>query len=154
MNIKKIGLVAMSVSIFLTAAQPALALDFSKLEVKLSDKINMDCLSVEGHDPVWGCFKNEFVFWPGHPDLRPVPTIYIHKDVPAALLPYVLLYNLEQYLTISYSDEEMAKVFDPVPTTDMHTAIRKDAANSFAFWVLGGTITPAKQDFFRAALLK
>lgn len=154
MNIKKIASTAVLSLTLLSLAQPALALDLSKVQVKFSDTINHDCLSVDGYDPVWGCFSNEFSVWPGHAELKATPIIYIQKDIPAALIPYVYLFNLAQYVTINYSDEELARVFEPVPAKDMSAAIRRNAGNSFVFWVMGGKLTPAKLDFFRTALLK
>mgnify|MGYP001607478202 CR=1 FL=1 len=139
---------------FWATAAPALAADLSKVKVKFSDNINKDCFNFEGYDPVWGCFKNDFVAWPGHPDLRPDPTIYIKRDIPSALLPYVFLSNLSLYLTVNYSDQELAMIFNPVPTGNKTYDLRKSAANSFVTWVLGGKITPTKANFFREALLR
>ena len=155
MNIKKIGSVVILVAGLLTVASPAFALDLSKVQVKFSDNINKDCLNVEAYDLLWGCFKNNFVPWAGHPDLKPEPVIYIQNGLPAGLFPYVFLYNLSQYVTLSYSDQELAEVFNPAPTTGNSTIdIRRDAASAFTFWVMGGKLTPAKADFFRDALMK
>jgi hypothetical protein len=154
MNIKKIGSVIVLASALLTPALSASAMDLSKVQVKLSGSINQDCLGVGDHDPVLGCFIQTFEFWAGHPDLRPVPTIYIQKDLPAPLIPYVFLYNLGQYVVLSYSDQELMQVFDPIPSKDMTAAIRRAAGNAFVVWAMGGKITPAKADFFKAALAR
>lgn len=154
MNTKKIASVALLTVTLLTTAQSALALDLSKVQVKFSEQINQDCLGMSGYDPVWGCARNEYVAWPGHVELKVVPTIYLQTDIPSTLFSYVFLHNLGQLIGIDYSDEELVKVFNPAPTKDMSAAIRRDVGNSFAFWVMGGKLTPAKLDFFRTALLK
>lgn len=155
MNIKKIGSVVLLVAGFSGIAMPAFALDLSKVKLAFSDTINTDCLNVSAYDPVWGCFKNNFVPWAGHPDLKPEPVIYIRKGLPSSLFAYTYLYGLGQYVTLSYSDQELAQVFNPVPATGNTTYdIRTGVAKSFVFWVMGGQLTPAKADFFRAALAK
>ena len=154
-NIKKIASVALLTASLLTAATPALAADLSKVQVKFSENINKDCLKFDAFDPVWGCFINDFVAWPGHPDLKPEPKIYIRQGLPSALFPYVFLSGLGHYLTLSYSDQELSTVFDAFPAGNNRTyEIRKDAADSFVFWALGGKLTPAKESFFKEALMK
>lgn len=154
MNIKKIVSGAVVAVTVLSMATPALALDLSKAKLQWSDNINWDCMSIEGYDPVWGCFINNYVVWPGHPDLRPEPTIYIRKGLPAGLFSYVYLYNLSQYVTLNYTDAELAQVFNPITTGNRNLDLRKDAANSFVYWAMGGKLTPAKENFFREALAK
>ncbi len=136
MKTKLIASVLLAASV-LAVAQPALALDISKLHVKVSDAINKDCMQEDGHDAIWACFV-------------PRDTIYIRAGLPSQLLPYALLTNVGQYVIMNYSNEELEKVFSPVAGL----GLRRGIGNTFAFWVLGGTITPAEHDFFRSALMK
>ena len=139
--IKKIASGVLLASALLLTAQPASALDLSKLQVKISDTINKDCNQPDGFDPIWGCNPN-------------ATTIYIRAGMPSQLLPYVLLQNVGQYVIASYSDDELRQIFKPTPQYLQTYDIRRITANAFAFWVLGGPTTSRQRDFFRAALLK
>ena len=152
MNIKKIIASAVSAAALLSLAQPALALDFSKMQVKVSTSINKDCMLGDGYDPVWSCFINDFKKVAGQEALVPTPTIYIRPDVPASLLSYAFLTSVGQYVAMPYSDQELAMTFNPAPNQRGFQDVRKAAASTFAYWASGGTVSPAKIEFFRAAL--
>ncbi len=153
MNItKKASLFITSTVTLLGLVQPALAMDFSKLEIKVSASINKDCLLSDGHDPVWSCFVNDFKKVPGVEALVPTPTIYLRPDVPAPLLPYAFLYSVGQFVVMPYSDEELATVFNPRADQFGSQNFRHAAANNFAYWAAGGTVTPSKLEFLKAAL--
>ena len=51
-----------------------------------------------------------------------------------------------------YSDQELAKVFNPAPNQEGFQDVRRAAAPPFAYWAAGGTVTPAKLEFFREAM--
>jgi hypothetical protein len=150
---KTVAALALASSV-LAFAQPALAADFSKLQVKFSNSVNSDCKIAEGYDPVLGCFINHFISQPGQETMRIQPTIYLRPDLPARLLPYVFFQNVGHYVFANYSDQELAVVFNPVPDQKNFQDVRKAASNSFAYWALGGSLTPAKLEFIKAALTK
>ena len=152
MNTKKIASFVLATAALLAFAQPALALDFSKMKVKVSTSINKDCMISDGYDPVWSCFINDFKKVAGQEALVPTPTIYIRPDVPASLLSYAFLTSVGQYVSMPYSDQELAMTFNPVPNQRGFQDVRRSAASTFAYWASGGSIAPAKLDFFRAAL--
>ncbi len=149
---KKISSVIVSAGLLLALTQTAFALDFSKIKIKLSDNINSDCLVSGGYDPVWSCFQNDFKKVTGVEALVPTPTVYLRPDVPSPLLAYVFLNSIGQYVTMPYSDQELAVVFNPAPNQTGFQDVRRAAASTFAFWAAGGTVTPAKLEFFRSAL--
>ncbi len=138
----------------LCLTQSAHAADFSRLQVKLSGAINQDCLKVEGYDPVWGCFRTEFVAQGNEQALLARPVIYISSGLPLQLLPYVFMQNVGQFVLANYSDQELTAVFNPAPQVKDTVGIRTSAANSFALWALGGQITPAKIAFFKNELAR
>jgi hypothetical protein len=138
----------------LAFTQPTAAADFSKLQVKFSNSINSDCKIAEGYDPVLGCFINHFISQPGQEAMRIQPTVYLRPDLPAQLLPYVFFQNVGHYVFANYSDQELAVVFNPAPDQKGFQDVRRAAAHSFALWALGGSLTPAKLEFIRAALTK
>ncbi len=152
MTIKKIALAGAVAATLLMAAQPALAADFSKLKVTLSDNINKDCLQPDGYDPVWGCFINNYLHWTGHEELMAQPTIYIRNNIPKELFPFVFLTNVGQFLLANYSDQEIAAAFNPPPSASSN--IRSIAANAFMMWFYGGHVPAAAQELFKAALNK
>ena len=136
----------------LSITQPALALDFTKLNIKASTTINKDCSVSDGYEPILGCFINRYVPEVGSVALVPKPTIYLRADLPKSLLPYVFMENVGQYLAMHYSDQELAAVFNPVPDQFGSQNVRRAAASTFAYWALGGTVTPQKLTFFREAM--
>lgn len=149
---KKISLVILFAGLLLSLTESALAVDLSKLKIKVSPSINQDCLLSDGHDPVWSCFVNDFKKVPGVEALVPTPTIYLRPDVPAPLLPYAFLYSVGQFVAMPYSDQELAAVFNPRADQFGSQNFRHAAANTFAYWAAGGAVTPSKLKFFKAAL--
>jgi hypothetical protein len=149
---KKTALVIIASTLLVSVAQPALALDFSKLKIHVSQSINNDCNVSNTFDPIWSCFMNKYEKVPGHEALVPTPTIYMRPDVPAPLLPYVFFTSVGQYVSMPYSDQELAKVFNPAPNQEGFQDVRRAAATTFAYWAAGGTVTPAKLEFFREAM--
>ncbi len=133
----------------LLLSQPALALDFPRIQVQFPVEINKACAQPDGYDPVWGCLDID-----GPTIASASPTVYIRRDIPSQLLPYVYLHSVGQYVLKDYSDQELEAVFNPPPQAKSGVGIRYIAANAFTFWVLGGTTTPAKVDFFRAAIAR
>ncbi len=140
--------------LLLSSAPQAFAVDFSKMKVSFSNDINNDCLVSKAFDPVWSCFTNKYEKVAGQEALVPTPTIYMRPDVPAALIPYVFMTSIGQYLAMPYSDQELAKTFNPAPNQEGFQDVRRAAAATFAYWALGGTITPAKVSFFAEAFAR
>lgn len=149
--LKKI-VIGLAAAVVLGAAMPALALDFSAVKVQYSKNINQDCMLKDGYDPVWSCFINHFVKKEGSAALVPQPTVYLRSDIPAGLFAYAFFQSLGQYAVLSYSDQELATVFNPAPDQFGNQDVRRAAASSFAAWALGAQLTPAKLEFFRTAL--
>jgi hypothetical protein len=141
-------------TLLVSSAPQAFAVDFSKVKVSVSNDINNDCLVSKAFDPIWSCFTNKYEKVAGHEALVPTPTIYLRPDVPAPLLPYVFMTSIGQYLAMPYSDQELARVFNPAPNQEGFQDVRRAAATNFAFWALGGKLTPAKVSFFAEALAR
>jgi hypothetical protein len=146
--------IGLTATLLISSAPQALAVDFSKLKVSLSNDINNDCLVSKAFDPVWSCFTNTYKKVAGQEALVPTPTIYLRPDVPTPLLPYVFMTSVGQYLAMPYSDQELAKIFNPAPNQEGFQDVRRAAATTFAYWALGGTITPAKVSFFAEAFAR
>lgn len=140
--------------VLFAGAQSALAIDVSKVVIKTSETINKDCMVHDGYEPVMGCFANEYKAKAGSEALVPTPTIYLRADLPKSLLPYVFFTQFGNLLASRYSDEELAKVFNPAPDQMGFQDVRKAAASSFAYWAMGGTVTPQKLEYFKEAMAK
>lgn len=151
---KKILITALAGATLIITAQPAAALDLSKVKVVFSDTINKDCLQPEGFDPALACFINSYEKWNGTEALIVKPTIYLRTGIAPQLLPYAFMRSMGEYALSSYSDQELLKVFNPLPATLKTVGVRSPATNAFAQWALGGTVTPAQAEFFKKALAK
>ena len=138
----------------LLSTQSALALDLSKVKVVFSESINKDCLQPEGFDPALACFVNSYEKWSSSEALVVKPTIYLRVGIAPQLVPYAFMRSMGDYALSSYSDQELASVFNPLPTALKTAGIRSSAINAFAQWALGGKTTPAQAEFFKKALAK
>jgi hypothetical protein len=133
----------------LCAPPSAFAKDLSRLSIKLSDNINRDCEQPEGYDPVWACASQDTP--PGAP--APLGTVYIRKDIPEQLLPFVLLRNIGLYLTWDLTQQQLTDIFRPAPGISSSQDIRDIAGNTFAFWAMGGRVSAPQQELFRQLLI-
>ncbi len=138
----------------LLSTQSALALDLSKVKVVFSNSINKYCLQPEGFDPALACFINSYEKWDGSQALVVKPTIYLRAGIAPQLLPYAFTRSMGEYVLSSYSEQELLKVFNPLPSALNTSGVRSSATNAFAQWALGGVVTPAHADFFKKALAK
>jgi hypothetical protein len=151
---KSILLGTLIISSLFSFSATAGATDLSKLKVVASNSINSDCGQSNDYDPVWGCFENKYISQGANLPMKIVPTIYIRSNIPSALLPYTFLQNFGQYLISGYSDQELEKVFNPVPSAKETLGIRRSVANSFVMWFYGGHVSVDQADFFKSALTK
>ena len=154
MTTQKFGVFLGTLTAVLIIGQPALALDLTKVQVKVSHTINKDCLQPEGYDPVLSCFVNSYERWQGSVALQVQPTIYIRDGIAQALLPYAFMRSMGDYALSGYSDQELMAVFNTLPSIAKTAGVRYAATNVFAQWALGGTVTPAQAEFFKKALGK
>ncbi len=150
---KTLAAVTVAATLLLTA-QSALALDFKALELKVSNNINNDCGQPDGYDPVWSCYRNEFKPEAGQEALKAHPTIYVRTGISSALLPYALFHGVGEFVIGNYSDQELLAVFNPLPVIKESVGVRSTAANAFAMWATGGSVTPAQMEFFKSAFAK
>lgn len=130
------------------------AADLSALRVISSSAINKDCMQPDGYDPIWGCFANVYTAQGGNSAMKVTPTIFMRNNIPAELVPYTFLQNVGQYLLSSYSDQDLMKVFNPVPSAKDQGGIRRTAASAFVMWFYGGQVSADQADLFKKALTK
>lgn len=128
------------------------AADLNALRVVSSENINKDCMQPDGYDPVWGCFTNVYTSQGTGAAMKVVPTIFMRKNIPTQLVAYTFLQNVGQYLLSSYSDQELAKVFNPVPGIKESGGIRRTAASAFVMWFYGGHVGAEQAELFAHVL--
>lgn len=145
---------ALATCSLIITAQPAAAFDVAKVKVVFSDTINKDCLQPEGFDPLLACFINSYEKWEGNAALVVQPTIYLRTGIAPQLLPYAFMRSMGDYALSSLSDQELLKVFNPLPGVLKNTGVRAAATSAFAQWALGGTVTPAQAEFFKKTIAR